>query len=305
MASPTTPSSPEAVSLMLRLTDAAVGWPHSIHSWEQALRKTGREHELLLMDDGSRDSLATEAQAWAKTLAHVRYIRQESPRGFGACLRTATAVARFPLFAYVGLDYPYTPADLPMMLERIQHVDPLMQRPLDLISGCRTGRPLPRFWVAVGRLYRGFCRVALGLSIEPLPGWLGFREHFGAWIAWLVFAVPLHDPFSEFKLVRKSVLERFPIQSDGDFAHVELVAKATFLTCMIDELPLTPKPAAIPRASWAGCGTLFRHAIFHPPEDQHPDGTTEPNAIADPPDVGILSTGEDGARQAHSETTPS
>jgi len=281
---------------VLRLTDAAVDWPRIIHRWAEVLQKTGRNFEILLVDDGTRESLASEARAWAQSLPHLRYFRHDSPSGFGACLRTAVAEARFPLIAYAGLAYPYTPSDLLAMLERIEQIDPLMQRSLDLISGCRTGRARPRFWCLIDRFYRGFCRIALGLPLEPVPTWLGFREHLGAWLAWLIYAVPLHDPFSEFKLVRKSVLERFPIQCDGDFAHVEIVAKATFLTCMIDEVLLTPNSTAIPPASWAGCWKLFRHALFYysPTACQQDQISQQGEADKVP---AILSGGVDGARQ--------
>ena len=58
--------------------------------------------------------------------------------------------------------------------------------------------------------------------------------------------MPLADVNSCFKLFRTSFLKRFPIQSDGDFVHTELVAKATFLTSIMDEVALTPKPDAVP-----------------------------------------------------------
>src|SRR4030095_5670994 len=49
-----------------------------------------------------------------------------------------------------------------------------------------------------------------------------------------------------FRRDRTCFLRRFPIQSDGDFVHTELVAKATFLTSIMDEVPLTPKPDPVP-----------------------------------------------------------
>jgi hypothetical protein len=61
-----------------------------------------------------------------------------------------------------------------------------------------------------------------------------------------VYGVPLADVNSCFKLFRTDFLKRFPIQSDGDFVHTELVAKATFLTSIMDEVPLTPRPDPIP-----------------------------------------------------------
>jgi hypothetical protein len=222
------------------------------------------------VDDGSTDGSAAKADDLAAKRKHLRVLEHDAPRGFGACLRTALAESAHPLFFYTALDYPYTPHDLAKLLTRIDHTDELMHRKLDLVSGCRTGRPVPEFWRWLGRGFRLFCRVALGLHLEPLPGWLGFREHARSWLAWVLFGVPMTDPNAAFKLFRRSMLDRFPIQSDGDFVHVELIAKGTFLTCLMDELPLTPRPDPIPAASWADLGTVLRNAQFHPPPEPVP-----------------------------------
>jgi hypothetical protein len=113
-----------------------------------------------------------------------------------------------------------------------------------------------------------------------------------------VFGVPLADVNSAFKLYRTAFLKRVPIQSDGDFVHAELVAKATFLTCIMDELPLTPKPDPAPRSVWTGMWRVFYDAEFvrreESPKPAEPEVTpaapeppaTNPNA---PPDARSLS----------------
>ena len=116
-----------------------------------------------------------------------------------------------------------------------------------------------------------------------------------------MFADPLHDPNSAFKLFRRATtLDRFPVQSDGEFVHVELVAKSTFLTCLMDELPLTPNPAVAPETWWRGFWKLFADAKFYPPADPTPAPVPPP---ADPP-AAVLSAGEDGARAAAEPETP-
>jgi hypothetical protein len=78
---------------------------------------------------------------------------------------------------------------------------------------------------------------------------------------------------STFKLFRTDFLRRFPIQSDGDFVHTELVAKATFLTSIMDEVPLTPQPDAVPPPadiSWGELLRVFRDPQFTFPSDAPP-----------------------------------
>ncbi|HYH63386.1 MAG TPA: hypothetical protein VD866_01675, partial [Urbifossiella sp.] len=114
----------------------------------------------------------------------------------------------------------------------------------------------------------GFWRLFAGMKLEPAETWPGFRgKLYGTFVGW-VFGVPLVDVGSTFKLFRTDFLRRFPIQSDGDFVHTELVAKATFLTSIMDEVPLTPQtdsPVPRGRVSW---GELLR--VFSDPQFAHP-----------------------------------
>src|SRR5581483_5751227 len=154
--------------------------------------------------------------------------------------------ARHPLFFYSALDYPYTPSDIKRLLERIDLRDELLGKQPDLISGCRTGLSTPELVQWTGRAWRLFWRLFAGMPAqEPAPwhGWPAYR--FRVRTKW-VYGVPLADVNSCFKLFRTDFLKRFPIQSDGDFVHTELVAKATFLTSIMDEVPLTPKPDPVP-----------------------------------------------------------
>ena len=105
--------------------------------------------------------------------------------------------------------------------------------------------------------------------------------------------VPLVDVNSAFKLYRTAFLKRFPIQSDGDFVHTELVAKATFLTSIMDEIPLTPKDDLVPPLGPVAADrrTVFRDPQFAfvpepastppQPETKPPEPPTSSKAEAD------------------------
>jgi hypothetical protein len=144
------------------------------------------------------------------------------------------------------VDYPYTPADIKLLLQRIDLRDEFLGKQPDLISGCRTGLKTPFLVKWSVRAWRLFWRVFAGMPMQESVSWHGWREfRFRTKAKW-VYGVPLADVNSSFKLFRTAFLKRFPIQSDGDFVHTELVAKATFLTSIMDEVPLTPKPDPVP-----------------------------------------------------------
>lgn len=271
----------DPVSVILPVRPGTAGVETAVAAWVAGLNAVGHPWELLVVDDGAGLNAAA-IQAKGK---NVRVLVHPAAQGFGACVRTSIAAAAHELVAYSSLDYPYTPGDLKRLLECIAHAsemeDPdtgaVVMRTPDLVSGSRTGVPVPSLWATVGTVYRLFCRAALGLPREKLPGWYGFGEHLRAWRAWLVYGVPFEDPNSAFKLFRKSVLSRFPIQSDGEFVHVELAGKCTFLNLVLADLPLTPSATPVPKATW---DRADRKAVFGSPQFWQPGtgGETIPTA---------------------------
>jgi glycosyltransferase involved in cell wall biosynthesis len=255
----------ESLTFVLPVFNQAEQLDAALERWNGTLKSLGIRYSIVIVDDGSSDTTHTIAEQFASKspAADIRVLRHESRQGFGACLRTALPHCQHELIAYSSLDYPYHPTDLERLLERISHVDEVYLRKLEVVSGCRTGLPVPLFWKLTGKVTRFFSRIVLGFPMQPLPGWLGFREHFRGWLAWLLCGVPLNDVNSAMKVYRRSVLDKFPIQSSDDYVHAELISKATFLSCLMDELPLTPSSASIPVTHWGDFSKVFRDPIFH------------------------------------------
>lgn len=111
-------------------------------------------------------------------------------------------------------------------------------------------------------------------------GWRdGFLHHW--YLRW-AFGIRLKDVACPLKLFRREVFARIPIQSDGDFAHAEIVAKANFLGCMLTEVPL-PTRAATRRGlppSPARQNRKEARRVFHRPDfgpaDLSPPAPPEP-----------------------------
>jgi glycosyltransferase involved in cell wall biosynthesis len=248
---------PDPVCVVLPVHNPADRLPAVVADWRTALAKLGRPAELVIVDDGSTPAIELDG---------VRVLRHDSRRGFGACLRTALAATDQPLVATAALDYPYTPADLAALIEHLETEQEVIAGRMtpSLACGSRGGRPAPLVWRAVGVLYRGLARVCCGFHPERPRGWLGLRGHRHSWLGWLLFANPLTDPDSAFRLYRRELFALFPLQADGDFVHTEVVAKASFCTKLVAEVPLTPGPAAVPAADWAGWRWVFLRPEFTP-----------------------------------------
>jgi glycosyltransferase involved in cell wall biosynthesis len=207
-------------------------------NWATFLDSLEREYEVIVVNDGSSDSTAEVAAAVTGKNPRLRLAQHQSPQGIGACLRTGLAAARFPLFFYTECSNCYEASDLRQLLEMIDKVD--------LVSGCRVGPSLrQRSSVWSHYAYRGLLRLLFGLRLKDV-----------------------HCPF---KLFRRSIFARIPIQSDGPFVHAEILAKANFLGCMMTEVPVHYEPNRSPEGmrpfatAWrADAIRVFRHPDFGP-----------------------------------------
>jgi glycosyltransferase involved in cell wall biosynthesis len=232
-----------------------------VSAWAAHLDGMGRDYQLLLVDDGSSDGTADRAEAAREKFPRLEVVRLSSPRGVGAALRAALTAAKQPLFFYTLCDPRYRPEDLPRLLQTID--------PVHLVTGYRAGRPVPLAWRAVGMVARILCRVIFSAAPAPLPGWLGYKNHAMRLLVRVFFGVRHRDVLCPYRLMRRRIFDRIPIQSDGPFVHVELLAKANFLGCVLaEDVPLGDPGRPVPATPRDGPGEHFlkecRRVLDHP-----------------------------------------
>ncbi|MFO0807113.1 MAG: glycosyltransferase family 2 protein [Gemmataceae bacterium] len=227
----------------------------TINSWQQALDKLGHKYEILLIDDGSTDATPTEAFALAAHHSVVRVVRHDSRRGIGASIHTGLNESSLANVVYAGPGY--SPSDLKALVEMLDQAD--------IVTGYRTS-PVPNWLRSTGSVYRKLVLIAFGLTLEPRVSWRGWTE----WrkvqrLRWL-FGIRVTDPLCAFKVFRRTIMERIALQSDGEFVHAELLAKANFIGGLMAELPVAPPSrfgdAFGPGDYEAELRRVFRHAEF-------------------------------------------
>ena len=156
-------------------------------------------------------------------------------------------------------EYAFRPSDLRAVLAAAATVD--------VVVPVRQGIARPAWLRVLGGIRKLVYRVVFGIETGPPLAWYGLP----AWwrrskLSWR-FGLRVQDPGCGLLLVRREVLERCPIQSQGRFALVELIAKANFAGALIAEVPLgkpTDLPVGPPFADVPGDRRrVFRSPVFN------------------------------------------
>ncbi len=164
----------------------------AIRSAARAAAATSEDYEIIVVDDGSTDGTLPLASELARGDRRLRVLVHPRNRGYGAALRSGIGAARMP---WVLL----TDADLQFDLRELEDFLPLA-RDADLVVGWRILRRDP-----LGR------RMAAA-------GW--------NWLVHRLFDVSVRDVDCAFKLVRRDLLDRIPLSSDGAMISTELVVRS-------------------------------------------------------------------------------
>ena len=93
----------------------SIGWV--AHRAREALEGSGRDFEILILDDGSADRTAKVLERLGGDIPELRTLRHTRNRGYGATLRDLFAAARFPLVVYTDGDGQFDPLELTRLLD--------------------------------------------------------------------------------------------------------------------------------------------------------------------------------------------
>jgi glycosyltransferase involved in cell wall biosynthesis len=248
------------ISVLLPAHNAEAYIEKVIADWVSVMEALARPYTLVVIDDGSSDRTAELAEGLAGRNSRIRLLRHPARRGFGAAVRTGLEAAVDPLLVYCSCDPQFRPTDLKLLLKEIDAVH--------LVSAGRSSLRMPGWMRGLRTVFRGLVWLFLGIPLEPLPLWRGWRGHAGHWLIRLLFGVRVIDVNSEFKLFRRDIFGRIPIQSEGDFVHAEILAKANFLGLLMSEVPVGDRPLSNGRRGlekmWADGRRVFRRPDFGP-----------------------------------------
>ena len=198
----------------------------------KTLAQVTDDYEVIVVNDGSNDDPADYTGEVLAELARynpcVRVITHPQNRGYGAALRTGFAAATKEWVFYTDGDAQYDPRELRLLVDALR-------ADVDIVNGYKIARSDPLHRVLIGRLYHHLVR--------------------------LVFGLPLRDTDCDFRLFRRSLLERVTLESDSGTIALELVKKFHDAGARFVEVPVHHYHRAYGRSQFFNFRRLYRTAV--------------------------------------------
>lgn len=184
----------------------------------------GIDYEVIVVDDGSRDSSADIVRGWSKKNPRVRLVQHDSNRGYGAALATGLASATKDLIFLTDGDNQFHLADIEKLFSKIDSCD--------IVAGYRIGRK-----EKAHRRLNGFLWTRLNRAL---------------------FHLPVRDVDCAFKLFRRKAVQGLKMESTHLLIHAEILTRAKKRGARIEEIGVTHYPRLAGQATATKLSSILK-----------------------------------------------
>jgi glycosyltransferase involved in cell wall biosynthesis len=174
------------------------------------LPKVASAHEIVIVDDGSRDSTGAIGDRLAAADERIRTVHHSVNRGYGGAVVSGMRACTLPFILLSDSDGQFDPAEMKRLIAYIHDYD--------VVIGCRAQR--------ADHLMR--------------------RINGKAWttLSTILFGLHISDMDCGFKLFRREAIEGLELRSDGAMITTELMARLAGRGARIKEVNVTHLPRA-------------------------------------------------------------
>ncbi len=170
------------------------------------------EFELILVNDGSSDKSMEIMEAIRKLNPGVVVTENEKNMGMGAAMKKGISVSSGDLVVFLDADLTFRPEDIGRLLDAYQ------QEPADCISGSP------------------YLNRESTKDVDPLRKLLSKTVN-------ILYSIDMGKKMTSvspiFRLYRKQVFTKIPVQSENFEINAEILAKMIFTNMTVREIPIT------------------------------------------------------------------
>jgi glycosyltransferase involved in cell wall biosynthesis len=193
-----------SLSVFFPAYNDAPSLPALVGKTMEVLREHVEDYEVIVVNDGSYDNTGEVLDELRDRYApYLRVITHPQNRGYGGALRTGLSSAKKEFVFYTDGDGQYDVGELPDLLR-------LCGPKTGLVNGFKLERHDPAHRIWIGNVYN-FC-------------------------ARLLFRIRIHDIDCDYRLIRRSLLDKMQLTSTSGTICVELVRKLELSGCEVREV---------------------------------------------------------------------
>ena len=183
---------------------------------DAVLARVTPDYEIVVVNDASPDDLANVLAELCDRFPRLKVVTHLRNRGYGGALQSGFAHATKELIFYTDGDGQYDPTEIVSLLPHIDGAD--------LVNGYKIRRADALYRVVIGRLYH--------------------------WTAKLLFGLKVRDVDCDFRLVRRSLIQRISLVSMKGSICCEMIKKLQMAGCRIVEVPVHHYPRVSGRSQF-------------------------------------------------------
>src|SRR5690349_11621469 len=107
------------LSLVIPAYNEELNLPATINTFYDRLQQAGIDHEILVVNDNSKDNTVAVLEEMMKKISSLRYINNTPPNGFGYCVRKGLEHFTGDCVAIVMADLSDSPDDLASFYQKM------------------------------------------------------------------------------------------------------------------------------------------------------------------------------------------
>jgi len=172
---------------------------------DRTARQFTNNFEIIIVNDGSSDHSKYVLEELQKIYKNLRVIEHKKNRGYGGALRSGFKAASKELVFYTDGDYQYDVTEMGLLYSK-------MKPGIDWVNGWKKRRNDAWYRKVIGNLYN--------LGVKTL------------------FNIKIKDIDCDYRLIRKSALDKVDLVFDSGVICLELIKKLQLAGCKAAEAPV-------------------------------------------------------------------